>query len=150
MTLAITKVVTIFLVLSVLVGGIYADHLPHHDFYPFFSWNLFSNVSVSDTSYFVKVKAGKDDMGQLVYSDKVSEYLNIEFLPDYFWTIQQIGQNISKNIRYDDLGYIENNFKVKPFEYEIVKVIYDPLLLKQKGIYFSSETIATFRLGRDY
>jgi len=141
-----TKFLTILFVLSVFVGGVYADHLPHRDYYPFFSWSLFSNVSHRDKSFFVRVKNSSDDRGVLIYSSRVSQYMNVDFLPDYFWTIQEIGNNIVDGVFDPKIKDIENLFKQRPYSFEIVQLEYDPWTLKTQGNYLSLKVIQEFKL----
>lgn len=116
------------LVLSVLVGGLWADHLPHHDFYPFFSWSLFSNSSDSDTSFFIKLKSfgGKED-DSVLYANGVSKYIDGYFLPDFYWDVQEAGKNP------EVLKKIEVGFKTKPVEYYLISAEYDAVVLRQTG-----------------
>ena len=147
MTYKVYKVVILILAFSVILGGLYADHLPHHDFYPYFSWSLFSNTSDNDTSYFIRVTSyeGKKE-NSIIFAGNVSEYLNIDFLPDYYWNVQDAGRSMVE--RGDESGIlaITSKFKQKPVNFELIEAVYDAVELKNSGAVKNVRVIKDFKI----
>ncbi len=137
MTYVKLKLLVVFFVLSVLLGGLWADHYPHHDFYPFFSWSLFSNSSNSDTSYFIKLKTyGGVADNTVLYADNVSKYVEGYFLPDFYWDVQEFAVNpqIQKKI--------ESSFAKKPVDYYLIKADYDAVVLRTTGNLIDTQVVS--------
>ncbi len=146
MTYKSSKILVIAFVLSILIGGIWADHLPHHDFYPFFSWSLFSNSSDNDTSYFIKLKTfdGRPD-NTVLYGGKVSDYVGGYFLPDFYWDVQEAGKTALSGSKSDLLEKIESRFKSGNVDYQIVLADYDAVVLKKTGSFKNINVIAEYK-----
>lgn len=146
MTYKFYKVIILMLAFMVIVGGLYADHLPHHDYYPFFSWSLFSNSSNNDKSYFIRLNSygGKED-NSVIFAGNVSKYFDIDFLPDYYWDVQEMGRMLVE--QGVDIGIYSygSKFKEKPVDFELIEAVYDAVELKNSGIIKDVKVVKEFK-----
>lgn len=135
----------IFLILFVFfTAGILVNLHPKNEVYPLFSWDLFSKVPNNETSYFLRITnfRGKEK-DVILIGPKVEEYINIEYLYDYYWLVQRLGRNIEEGEGKDVKQKVDELFK-GPASYDLVKIEYDPYLFVTEGEYINLEVIERF------
>lgn len=106
--------------------------------YPIFDWNLFSSVPGENNHFFIKVDQ------KILFGPEISNYLDIDYLPEYFFKVQEAGIHFETTGERVFLREIEGKFIKRPVLYKLVKVEYNPLELKRSGKIKNEEVLGEF------
>ncbi len=132
---------TWILVILVLyfLGGLYAKAVDNNgDFYPFFSWSLFSRVPDRfETDFRILLhRAGNETFENPVLLETTGYYNKRVDLTEYRFLIQNVAQAIRRG-GVEEIAArraeLERNFLVRPVAYEIATVRYSPIERWKRG-----------------
>ncbi|MFI5241152.1 MAG: hypothetical protein ACHQUA_01830, partial [Microgenomates group bacterium] len=112
--------------------------IDHREIYPVFTWDLFSTVPGNKSAYFLKVE------NTVIFGSRVSEYTSYNYPPEYFWEIQQLGQNFEENRNKLPLLEFGRYFVNKPVTFKLVKLDYNPVEFKKSEKVYSEKVIGSF------
>lgn len=108
--------------------------LPEREYYPFFSWFLFDRVPGGIQSEFAlrTTLAGKTILyPPMILGEHMQSFLDNSIEPTEYWNLINytawalLGNNNADAEKYRSM--LEVNFTIRPLEYEIVRVTYNPI-----------------------
>lgn len=127
-----------FLILYFL-GGVYAKTVDNNgDFYPFFSWSLFSKVPdrFEEDFRILLHRAGNQTFESPVLLEATDYYNKRVDLTEYRFLVQNVAQAVRRG-KPEEIAArraeLERNFTVRPVTYEIAVVRYSPIERWKRG-----------------
>lgn len=127
--------ITVLLLAAVLgVGLLLGMYFPNQDVYPFSSWSLYHVAPGTRVEFMVLVhpyEAQKFDPPISLEDANARGFLKEYNSPTAYWKgIQRLGAGLERNQQQEvakERIRLEDNFRSKDVEYEILKISYDPL-----------------------
>jgi len=136
-----------FLVVYFVVGK-YTERLPEAEWYPFFSWTLFSKIPALNEEYAVRIHEyeGKIFDPPIFFSQTQGVYsVSNTSITEYHFMIQLLGRSLKRN-QEDEIirrrQIFEANFLSHPVIYEVVKIKYDSIKYWKTGVMLGVESVA--------